>query len=83
MIREIIGSSKIILSVKDECSVLDAIYLIVEKFPSTRVHIFQENEISKSLLFAVNGEEISHKNLETYQLSHRDELVIIPPAGGG
>ena len=83
MIREAMGSSRVLVSIKDGSTILRAIEKLIEIHPLVEFHILSDSQPLPSLLFAVNKTEIPSGEFSSFVLSNGDELAILPPAGGG
>ncbi|MHA2091161.1 MAG: MoaD/ThiS family protein [Candidatus Kariarchaeaceae archaeon] len=83
MIREAIGHGKFQFEVQNGISIFDALSDISVGYPKTKNYLFYNEKISNSLVIAINGKEIHPGQYNSYILEEKDEIVIIPPAGGG
>jgi MoaD family protein len=83
MIREAIGNGRIQFEVQHGMSIFDVLSDISVGYPQTKDYLFYNDEISNSLVIAVNGKEIHPSQYNSHILEEKDEIVLIPPAGGG
>ncbi len=83
MIREAMGNSRIVIEVNQDCTLSKALKVFAEKYSMTDIYLFQNGQVLKNIMIAINGEKITFDQYTKVQLSPNDEITIVPPAGGG
>ncbi|OLS25726.1 MAG: hypothetical protein HeimC2_17820 [Candidatus Heimdallarchaeota archaeon LC_2] len=80
MMREIVGSPRILYKFEKNLSVLEIINVLACKFPDLKNIFYYKNKINETLVFVLNGQTVESL---TRIIKADDELTILPPTGGG
>jgi len=80
ILREIVGVSRISIPIKKGTSVLGTIEQLTVKFRDLKDYLYVNGMVNSQFIYIINGENIS--SLDDI-LNDNDELVILPPSGGG
>ena len=83
MIREALGSKDTSIEIEAGSKVSNAISLIADEFPKAKVFLYENTRIRSNLLIMVNEDKIDPIDYSTFALKENDNLIIIPPSGGG
>lgn len=83
MIRESLGSKDISIDIDAGATVADAIYFIANKFSQSKLQLYHEAKINSNFILIVNDEKLDPTDYTSFKLVENDNLVILPPAGGG
>ena len=72
------------VEVRDNSTVLDVVRKIAERYPRIGDEVFTgEGKFSEDYRILLNGREVSYLEGENTKIKDGDEVVIIPPVGGG
>ena len=80
MMREIVGSSRIILEFEEDLSIFEIINELANRLPDLKTILLNNKKINETLVFVLNGHSVE---LLTTTVKDNDELTILPPTGGG
>ena len=83
MIREVIGSKLVELTVEEDLTLQELIKVFISKFPKADDYLLFNGTFSKNYVVALNGNRIDVNNFDNISIQENDEVAIIPPAGGG
>ena len=84
-LRHVAGVGHAIVSVPDECSVVDALHAVSAKFGPTLAErlVTADGSTQRSVLLFVNGLAIAHAMAAEHLLKSGDVLLLYPPISGG
>ncbi len=83
MIREIIGSKRIDMSINDDVNIKDVIRQLVLNYPALQEYLIKNGEINNNILLVINSDEVNKTDYKKIILKENDEISIVPPSGGG
>lgn len=84
-LKRIIGSSELVLKLRDEATIKDLIYVLVERYGGELGKLLSSEEVAgkRNVAIFVNGRLIDFIDGDNTRLSDGDVVSLIPPAGGG
>ena len=71
------------VEVGDDATLRDVIRKLVEAYPSLGEEIFEGERFSSDYRILLNGREAAYLQGEETRVKNGDEVVVIPPVGGG
>jgi len=69
--------------VEEDATLRDVIRKLVEMYPRLREEIFEGEKFSSDYRILLNGREAGYLQGEETRVKNGDEVVVIPPVGGG
>ena len=82
-LREIVGKKTIELNFPSSISLISVLELLIADFPKLKEIIFLDNDFTPEIIIALNGNQIPPVEFNKTILHDGDELVFLPPFGGG
>ncbi|MBC7967719.1 MAG: MoaD/ThiS family protein [Fuerstia sp.] len=84
-LRHVAGIGHALVSVSDECSVVDALHAVCAQFgPTLAERLFAaDGSAQRSVLLFVNDQAITHAQAPGHLLKAGDVLLLYPPISGG
>lgn len=86
-LRESAGSSEIVIEdLSFPCQFKDIIQYLIDQHPHLKPHLMaEENLFSNEIHILINGQSITDgsKGVLSYLVKDGDEIVMLPPVGGG
>ena len=83
VLREKAGSSSLVVELPDRATVRDLIRSIVDRYPRIGEVLSTEGEDLGIVQVLINGRNIQWLDGLDTRLKPSDEIVLLPPAGGG
>ncbi len=85
ILYRVTGSIEHEMEIPEGSTIRDVIVRLVERFPELRDEIFEDGQtFSQDYRIMLNGREVSYLDRkEETKVKNGDEIVVIPPVGGG
>ncbi|MEB3861434.1 MAG: MoaD family protein [Desulfurococcales archaeon] len=84
ILYRITGSIEHELEVRDGATVGEVVEELASKYKGLKEEIFEEDgRFSSDYRILLNGREVAYLEGEKTRVNNGDEIVIIPPVGGG
>ena len=83
ILREKANTREVLLSFEEDPTVQEALDELVKKIPSLGDMIFPDAMFNRSFKVFLNQQEISPERFHKTHVSENNELILLPPAGGG
>ncbi len=82
--REELPTNPLELDLPEGATIAQAVEALATRFPSLRTRLYDaQGQVHRHISALVNGVSIQYKRGWSTPLAHGDEVVLLPPVGGG